>query len=1152
MLLVQLIAHVACDQCSSSASGEPDLADFLQAKVSVEPMPSQRSEETRLLLRLWEEPFQLPFATSLTIAVLAFSIALLPQCGALAFQFRSRIGRAFAGYAAKPGNSPTQVFAEEASRTQFQTVFDLLPNTGDPCIYEIPETGGRPPLSFAALRIFAFSYEMRLDRFGIRREDRVCTMIPNGPEAAVCFLVFPLRCVFAPLNPAYTRSEVEFEFEDLPCHTVMLEHSGVMELQRSCKDLESPAAIGLQVAKDRNVQVLLMSPSAEVAGLFTISLHGTSTLNASPNITGGREILNQRNDLAMVVHTSGTTKKPKIVPLTHENLLVGALCVKSTLQRSAKDIGLNIMPLYHMHGQAVNVLATLVAGSRVICSPGYKNPAQALAWLSESGSTWYSAVPTMHLGILDVAESTLRSGEIVSHSCALVRNCSAALAPVIAERLEDALACTVLPTYAMSESVPIASNPLPPYRRNLRSVGFASGPKLRLQDEKGDKPSEGVEGEVCINGECVTSGYEYRAHMDGNPNIEAFTTDRWLRTGDKGYFDAQGHLCLTGRFKEIINRGGEKLSPLEIESVLRHSKDVQDCLAFSVPHVQLGETVGLAIQLRATSTLKASPQALSTIQDFALKRGLNEKWIPEVLVLMSALPKGSTGKPARIGLAKRLGVPTMDASSSSLSVFDASSGSIRDCKEEAQSNVAEPQRVIYTRDSLGIQMQSSEESLSEVRTIFSIYGVAILLVIDSHLNQARCLPQTPIGYSCLFEMAMKDYPLALGLSRHFLDSSRYVTLFTMCFGYLEGKERKFNFDGKRELIVIAALFWNFWMKLPLLALKSLITGEDYDYPGLQPSFDSFFTLDAPADYYIRFMLVARLLLLMFHKLRVPAWMHAGVVCAGGVYFMFHPEPAWWMALTMETNHANIKKWKPAGPRHGLPCWTYQYLLFVVAAYYFPPAIQAGKSAFSRIKGTFSLGWCGRAFIYASALLLLVCFPDVFYPNRPYKLFPSEDQVSTDGMQGWYCTSAETTLQASLCYVSQLPMDCLWMSALAVLLFPGCRFLESIGQSSMGIYLIHLYLFNSVVNYRGIVIRGKQICPALPVIMQKIASLPTGHWYGVVVQVLIPVLTWAAMILTCVSVALVSGWLFNFLFNGFLNAAASLLPLCRKWQTCSDK
>merc|ERR1711924_516744 len=240
-----------------------------------------------------------------------------------------------------------------------------------------------------------------------------------------------------------------------------------------------------------------------------------------------------------------------------------------------------------------------------------------------------------------------------------IRNCSAALVPTAAASMEKVWGrdCVILPTYAMTESCPIASNPRYGLR-SLRSVGLPAGPKVRLLDEMSQDVRQGAEGEICVKGPNVTQGYEYRNHMDADPNIDAFTGDGWLRTGDKGYVDLNGYLCLTGRFKEIINRGGENFSPFEMEDMLRQHPSVRDIICFSAPHVQLGECVAIAVVLKDG----AAAMSLSDFRCFLEIDGrLQQKWLPECLVLVSETPKGPTGKPTRINLADRYKLKPLDA-----------------------------------------------------------------------------------------------------------------------------------------------------------------------------------------------------------------------------------------------------------------------------------------------------------------------------------------------------------------------------------------------------------------------------------------------------------------------------------------------------------
>lgn len=321
----------------------------------------------------------------------------------------------------------------------------------------------------------------------------------------------------------------------------------------------------------------------------------------------------------------------------------------------------------------VNLLVSLAAGASVVCTPGWRDGASFFRWAAQHGATWYSAVPSIHLAITTHVEHALmRTGTAPPHSIALARNCSAALSPAIAERLGCALGCTVLPTYAMSECVPICSNP----RRGpikLGSVGPPAGPEvlvlgsppaaaplpppllsMRAGPDAELTSRAGVEGEVCVRGGCVTAGYEPRPHLD--PTFSAFLPGGYLRTGDKGRFDSDGYLFLTGRLKEFINRGGEKLSPLAVEDAAISMPQVRQCVAFSCPHAQLGEAVGLAVVPAAGEDRATLAQLRAHI---AAARTIETKWLPEALVHVDATPAGPTGKPLRIGLAARLGLPEL-------------------------------------------------------------------------------------------------------------------------------------------------------------------------------------------------------------------------------------------------------------------------------------------------------------------------------------------------------------------------------------------------------------------------------------------------------------------------------------------------------------
>jgi acyl-CoA synthetase (AMP-forming)/AMP-acid ligase II len=349
------------------------------------------------------------------------------------------------------------------------------------------------------------------------------------------------------------------------------------------------------------------------------------------------------DDPALLLHTSGTTSRPKLVPLLQRNLLASAESIGRTLALTRDDVCLNIMPLFHIHGLMAATLASLAAGASVSCTPGF-NALKFFAWLDEVRPTWYTAVPTMHQAILARAE---RHRDMLARGrLRLIRSSSASLpAPVMME-MEKTYGVPVIESYGMTEaSHQMASNPLPPRARKPGSVGLAAGPEVAILDEDWKELPRGQVGEVSIRGPNVTPGYE------ANPEANAKSfRDGWFRTGDQGVLDEEGYLRLTGRLKEQINRGGEKFSPLEVDDVLSSHPAVAQALTFAMPHDKLGEEVAAAVVLREGAT--ATEREL---RQFCASR-LAEFKVPRKVVLLTEIPKGATGKLQRIGLAQKLGL----------------------------------------------------------------------------------------------------------------------------------------------------------------------------------------------------------------------------------------------------------------------------------------------------------------------------------------------------------------------------------------------------------------------------------------------------------------------------------------------------------------
>jgi acyl-CoA synthetase (AMP-forming)/AMP-acid ligase II len=345
----------------------------------------------------------------------------------------------------------------------------------------------------------------------------------------------------------------------------------------------------------------------------------------------------------MLLHTSGTTSRPKIVPLSQANLAASARQIRDTLQFTERDCGLNIMPLFHIHGLIAGVLAPLAAGSQVFCTPGF-NALRFFAWMDEAQPTWYTAVPTMHQAI--VARAGKNADVIARHPLRFLRSSSSSMPPQVIRELEEVFHAPLIEAYGMTEAThQMASNPLPPRVRKPGSVGLAAGPEIAIMDEAGQLLPHGTVGEIVIRGPNVAAGYE------NNPkaNAEAFTNG-WFRTGDQGVLDTEGYLSLTGRLKEIINRGGEKISPREVDEILMDHPAVAQVVCFGMPHPKLGEEVAAVVVLR-----EGAQATERELQAFVSSRAAEFK-VPKKILFMAEIPKGATGKLQRIGLAAKLGL----------------------------------------------------------------------------------------------------------------------------------------------------------------------------------------------------------------------------------------------------------------------------------------------------------------------------------------------------------------------------------------------------------------------------------------------------------------------------------------------------------------
>ena len=477
-------------------------------------------------------------------------------------------------------------------------------------------------LTYGALRSLSHEVRTSLRTNGIGAKDRVAIVLPNGAAMASAFITVAQAATTAPLNPNYREDEFAFYLEDLTAKAIVLEagYSGPAEA----------------AALRQGLAILRLQQDRTVAGKFALTGEGDGD--------AGDDNVPDQDDIALILHTSGTTSRPKIVPLLQSNVTASARNIAVSLNLTSSDRCLNVMPLFHIHGLIAAVASSLSVGASIWCTSGF-NAMTFFASMAEAKPTWYTAVPTMHQAILSRAgrnEDTIKANPL-----RFLRSSSASLPAQVMEALRETFNAPVVEAYGMTEAThQMCCNPLE--RQKPGSVGVAAGPEVRIAHETENHLIEGI-GEVVISGPNVTPGYESNPDANAKNFFEA-NGKRWFRTGDQGSFDKDGFLELTGRLKEIINRGGEKISPLEVDGVLMDFPAIAQVVTFALPHPKLGEEVAAAVVLREGQTATERD-----IRDFAATRMADFK-VPRKVVILDEIPKGATGKMQRIGMAEKLGL----------------------------------------------------------------------------------------------------------------------------------------------------------------------------------------------------------------------------------------------------------------------------------------------------------------------------------------------------------------------------------------------------------------------------------------------------------------------------------------------------------------
>ncbi|KAI1875450.1 hypothetical protein JX265_004508 [Neoarthrinium moseri] len=467
------------------------------------------------------------------------------------------------------------------------------------------------------------SFQRKLAAIGIGRGSPVSIAVVNSYEFIVSFEAASWqRGISAPLNPAYKQDEFEFYIEDIKSELVLV--------PRGAFAANAPA---VRAAKKFNAAVAECYWD-DVKKEVALDVKDLGQLKGKSK----QELLKaQSDDVALVLHTrpnadelgySGTTSRPKVVPLTHRNLVRTMGNIQSTYNLTAEDRTMLVMPLFHVHGLLCALLAPLYCGGSMVV-PTKFSASEFWSDFETHKANWYTAVPTIHQILLKSPVPTPLP------QIRFIRSCSSPLSPAVFEKLEATFKAPVLEAYAMTEAAhQMSSNPLPPAKRKPGTVGLGQGVEMKILNEAGDELPHGSEGEICIRGENVTKGYL------NNPkaNAEAYTKSGFFRTGDQGKKDEDGYIIITGRIKELINKGGEKISPIELDNVLTRHPVVSEAVSFAVPDEMYGQDVGVAVVLKPGEKLSQEE-----LRAWMAERVAKFK-VPVKIYFTEIMPKTATGK----------------------------------------------------------------------------------------------------------------------------------------------------------------------------------------------------------------------------------------------------------------------------------------------------------------------------------------------------------------------------------------------------------------------------------------------------------------------------------------------------------------------------
>ncbi|KAI9680607.1 MAG: hypothetical protein M1817_004047 [Caeruleum heppii] len=487
-------------------------------------------------------------------------------------------------------------------------------HTADSAAIIVPARPNATILSHNDLSRHIRSFQQRLAALGLSSQSAVSIALPNTLEFVVAFLATAAqRAIAAPLNPAYKQDEFEFYIDDVKSAIALVPKGAVQQ--------DGPA---VRAARKYNAAIAECYWDAD-QGDVILDIKDKGKLEEKGNAALASA---EPDDVALILHTSGTTGRPKAVPLTHRNLTRTMKNIRATYDLTPQDRTLLVMPLFHVHGLLAGLLAPLLSGGSVIIPPRFSASDFWDNFITHK-ATWYTAVPTIHQILLKNPPPDPKP------NIRFIRSCSSPLSPSVFHQLEKAFNAPVLEAYAMTEAAhQMTSNPLPPAKRQPGCVGIGQGVEVKILDPAGNEVAQGSEAEICIRGENVTKGYL------NNPeaNKSSFTSNGFFRTGDQGKMDQDGYVFITGRIKELINKGGEKISPIELDNVLAQHPAVSEAVSFAIADEMYGQDVGVALV----------PKEGKEISPDEVKKWMSEKVakfkLPKKIYVTKTMPKTATGK----------------------------------------------------------------------------------------------------------------------------------------------------------------------------------------------------------------------------------------------------------------------------------------------------------------------------------------------------------------------------------------------------------------------------------------------------------------------------------------------------------------------------